>query len=197
MRNGVALAAALALHALLIGGLLRLSALRELSQREAAERRGVLTMIEVPRPDPRPQLPPRSKPLQRATVEPTTSSSTAITLPPALPSASPPALVDWRLEAARSSRQVVDDALKVPPRSLGPPNAPAKENKPAEFEWSPEPGRVGVAGGLPYVRLGKRCVVGLGFFGCAIGDLPEANGRLFDGMRDPDRYESSVPDLPH
>jgi hypothetical protein len=49
---------------------------------------------------------------------------------------------------------------------------------------------------IPYVRLGKRCVIALGAFGCAIGKLPEADGTLFDDMRDPNRPTSSVPDIP-
>jgi hypothetical protein len=44
------------------------------------------------------------------------------------------------------------------------------------------------------VRIGKRCVVGLDFSGCQIGKLPEADGTLFDDMRDPDRPRGSVPD---
>jgi hypothetical protein len=60
--------------------------------------------------------------------------------------------------------------------------------------WAPEPRKFGIAGGLPYVRLGKRCILGLGFFGCGIGKLPEASGHIFDDMRDPDRPRSSVPD---
>jgi hypothetical protein len=59
--------------------------------------------------------------------------------------------------------------------------------------WRPEPKKFGIAGGLPYVRLGKRCVLGLGFFGCAVGKLPEADGKVFDDARDPDRPWSSVP----
>ena len=39
-----------------------------------------------------------------------------------------------------------------------------------ESEWKPEPKRVGMQGLLPYIRLGKRCVVGLGFFGCGVGN---------------------------
>ena len=60
--------------------------------------------------------------------------------------------------------------------------------------WKPEPRTFGIEGGLPYVRLGKRCILGLGFFGCDLGKLPEANGRLFDDMSDSDRPRSSVPD---
>jgi len=37
--------------------------------------------------------------------------------------------------------------------------------------------------------------VGLGFFGCALGDLPKANGRLFDDMNAPDRDRNSVPQV--
>ena len=60
--------------------------------------------------------------------------------------------------------------------------------------WSPEPKKFGFAGGLPFVRLGKRCILGLGFFGCGVGKLPESNGHVLDEMRDPDRPRSSVPD---
>lgn len=64
--------------------------------------------------------------------------------------------------------------------------------------WSPEPKKFGLTDGpglrLPFVRLGKRCVLGLGFFGCGVGKLPEANGHVLDDFRDPDRPRSSVPD---
>jgi len=48
---------------------------------------------------------------------------------------------------------------------------------------------------LPYVRLGEQCVLGLGFFGCAFGRAPPES-HLFDGLKDPDRPRSSVPDNP-
>jgi hypothetical protein len=57
-------------------------------------------------------------------------------------------------------------------------------------------GRVGIAAGfIPHVHIGQRCVVGLGFFGCNLSKLPEANGHLLDGMQDPNRWRSSVPDV--
>ena len=63
------------------------------------------------------------------------------------------------------------------------------------MEWNgKEDRRVGFASGLPFVRLGKRCVVGLGFFACNPGELPEVNGHLLDDMKDPERATSSVPD---
>lgn len=76
------------------------------------------------------------------------------------------------------------------------PGLPPPECRPRSYEnrWKPEPGRFGLSGGLPYVRLGKRCAVGLGFFGCAIGNLPPPDGSLFDDMSDPNRPRSSVPD---
>jgi hypothetical protein len=44
------------------------------------------------------------------------------------------------------------------------------------------------------VEIGKRCAIGLGFFACGIGKLPDANGKLFDDIDDPERIRSSVPD---
>jgi hypothetical protein len=57
-----------------------------------------------------------------------------------------------------------------------------------------------VAEGLiAYVQVTQRCIVGVGLtgplFGCALGKKPEANGHLLDGMKDPNRQRSSVPDL--
>jgi hypothetical protein len=61
-------------------------------------------------------------------------------------------------------------------------------------DWQPEPKRAGFIGIFPYVRLG-RCIIGLGFWGCAV-QTPSADGTLFEDMRNPDRPASSVPDLP-
>jgi hypothetical protein len=70
-----------------------------------------------------------------------------------------------------------------------------KKPKPPR-EWEPEPKRFGLEGLLPFVRINERCVIGLGFFGCALGKMPEPDGHLFDDMKDPDRPTSSVPDIP-
>ncbi len=68
--------------------------------------------------------------------------------------------------------------------------------KPKEFPWDPEPDKAGLAAGfIPYVVIGERCVVGLGFFGCALGKKPPPNSHLFDGMHDPNRQRSSVPEI--
>ena len=59
--------------------------------------------------------------------------------------------------------------------------------------WNPELPRAGVEGVVPYIRLGS-CVIALGAFACAMGK-EEANGHLFDELKDPDRPRSSVPDV--
>jgi hypothetical protein len=48
-------------------------------------------------------------------------------------------------------------------------------------------------GPLPVVKVGKRCIVTIGFFGCNLSELPETNSHLLDDMRKPDRPDSSVP----
>jgi len=127
------------------------------------------------------------------------SESTAITLPEDTGQDAPGTnAIDWNLEAARSARAVVERGAKSREKHIGqhPPSPFREKKKPKEFEWDPEPKKAGLAAGfIPYVVIGQRCVVGLGFFGCSLGKKPEANGHLFDGMHDPDRQRSSVPDI--
>ena len=103
--------------------------------------------------------------------------------------------IDWSEEARRAAADAADkvpslDRSKCDSTGLADPALPNCK-PPPEFKWAPP--KAGFAGGLPYVTLGDRCVVGLGFFGCALGK-PPANGKLFDGMDDPDRDRSSVPE---
>jgi hypothetical protein len=125
--------------------------------------------------------------------------------PPAVPNFALPAenrSIDWRLEAERVARAAVEQMDQREKRRCEYSSAPehpgvslpkCSDDTP-EFHWDPEPKAAGFIGILPYVRLGKRCIVGLGFFGCAIGALPEADGHLFDHMDDSDRDRISVPD---
>ncbi len=167
---------------------------------------GVLVLLDLPPLPPEqsastsPQVTPAPAPaptISRSIPPPELpAESTAITLPPEK-EAPVNGAVDWQLEAERSARNTIDSAVKPRPRGIGEqPVSPFREKKkPHEFEWDPEPKKGGLAGGfIPYVRIGKRCVVGLGFWGCTLGKLPEANGHLFDHMSDPDRPRSSVPD---
>ena len=127
--------------------------------------------------------------------------STAITLPEETePEAPGTNAIDWRREAERSAQAVVERGAKSVEKHIGEhppvPSAFQKKKPPKEFPWDPEPKKAGLAAGfIPYVVIGQRCVVGLGFFGCALGKKPPANSHLFDGMHDPDRQRSSVPDV--
>lgn len=143
---------------------------------------------DKPKPKPTAAARPRERPDPESSGE-----SYAITEPTAIPP------IDWYSEAERAARVAGDEWVD--------PNPPCRGNEqpgsvlhgcrapkpPAE--WEPEPAKAGIDGLLPWVRLGKRCIVGLGFFGCGIGKLPEANGDVFDDMRDPDRQRSSVPEV--
>jgi len=103
--------------------------------------------------------------------------------------------IDWEREAERVARSAV---IPTKPKDCDASDEPGsmrpKCRMPGSFEWKPEPGRVGVDGLIPYVRLGKRCVLGLGFAGCGVGPLPEANSHLFDDLQNPDRARGSVPE---
>jgi hypothetical protein len=126
------------------------------------------------------------------------SESTAITLPEQSEEGPGTNAIDWQLEAQRSAHATVERNRQSREKRIGehPPSPFTPKKKPKEFEWDPEPDRAGFAEGfIPYVRIGQRCVVGLGFFGCNLSKLPEANSHLFDGMHDPDRQRSSVPEV--
>jgi hypothetical protein len=104
--------------------------------------------------------------------------------------------IDWSLEAQRSAHRAAAADKAPQARAFG--TIPASPYRPCEkressFKWDPEPKKAGFAGGLPYVQLGKRCIVGLGFFGCTLGAMPSANGTLLDDMKTENRERSSVP----
>ena len=144
--------------------------------------------------------------LFRPRAEPTiaSDSDTAITLPAGGEDQQPEKPnVDWYKEAEQVAKEHTDELVAANKRTCDPNQSdrpgsllPKCKKNTVQHEWNPKEARVGVQGLIPYVRLGKRCVVGLGFFGCALGKLPEADGHVFDDMRDPDRPQSSVPDIP-
>jgi hypothetical protein len=108
--------------------------------------------------------------------------------------------VDWQAQGAHVASQAAERMHAPGPRAFGEsPRSPYKTCKPrrSSWEWKPEPGKVGMAGLLPFVRVGERCVVGLGFFGCALGEPPPANGKLLDDMKRDDQPRSSTPGPEH
>jgi hypothetical protein len=112
---------------------------------------------------------------------------------------SPAPAIDWQREAAQSAAVTVDEEIRRETRRCSSSDTdPAwlpKCNRPAQpdFDWAPP--RAGFSGGLPYVRVGEKCVVTIGLFACAFGGDPPVNGDLFESMRDPERDRSSVPDV--
>jgi hypothetical protein len=109
--------------------------------------------------------------------------------------------IDWSREAAlaaAAAARAASAAEDKPTTFSPPPQVLRKPCQPKESSMKWQPPRFGMAGTdgglhLPYVNLGKRCVIGLGFFGCDMGELPEVNGHLLDDMHDPNRSRSSVP----
>jgi hypothetical protein len=146
------------------------------------------------------QPPPqeRSTP-QLPSAQPSADHGASEPAPPALllPEPAPPP--DWDRDAHRAADAVVSDLARREHRKCDDSDKPGswlpkcKKHAPA-FGWSDQHRAGFTSEGLPYVRLGKRCVVVMGLLGCALGALPEANGQLFDGLKDPDRDRSSVPD---
>jgi hypothetical protein len=155
-------------------------------------------------------------------LEPMTASAAAILRPSAIASADPSAIpdpfvgssgsaitelpsenpaIDWEREAQRTAASMAPSLIRKQLRECEeakkhgkyPPGCkkPASEYEP---HWEPEPRRAGFAP-LPYVRIGKRCVVGLGFFGCTLGKLPEPDGSVFENAYDTNRPQSSVPEV--
>lgn len=111
--------------------------------------------------------------------------------PIAEPRTAPAPSIDWSREAA-----AVADAHVKPPADPGfggkPLPQPRERCKVKEWQWTPEPKKGGVLP-LPYVVLG-RCVVGLGFFGCAVGEKPETNTHQLDAYKRGEKTGPSVPD---
>jgi hypothetical protein len=106
--------------------------------------------------------------------------------------------IDWNTEAEHTSQSHAASIFKQLQQACK--EAALKGEKPPECRtyrtpdaWVPEPKKFDISGGLPFMRLGNRCVIGLGFFGCGVGKLPEANSHVLDDMREPDRPRSSVP----
>lgn len=124
--------------------------------------------------------------------------------PPAIPAgaAQPPSdSIDWRLQgqitaqaqAVEGIRRQVRECEEARQHGRYPPGCAKDSYDP---HWQPQDKTAGFIGIIPYVRLGRRCIVALGFFACNTdGKLPEPDGTLLKDMQDPSRPASSVPQL--
>jgi hypothetical protein len=107
---------------------------------------------------------------------------------------------DWTSEAhsvAQSMAPLLSNELQskcATAKRLAQALPPGCKKESFAKDWQPEPKRAGFVGIFPYVRLG-RCIIGLGFWGCAV-QTPTPDGTLLEDFRNPDRPVSSVPDLP-
>jgi hypothetical protein len=153
-------------------------------------------VLDQPQPSPRTVPATRStKPAQPQRSEPAESAPAAITLTPTQPG------TDWRHEAQTEVEAQAAEAIKRQRRECDearqhgkyPPGCPKASYDP---HWQPQEKSAGFIGIVPYVRLGKRCIVVLSFFSCNLdAKLPDADGTLLKDVSDPSRPASSVPEL--
>jgi hypothetical protein len=199
-RDTLVWAAILAGHGLLLVLVLRIESQSGSRNPEAAAAKAMfwlsLTPPPVARQNSKQPVPANPKTLPRRALQPDAPApSPPITTP------EPSPRIDWSREAAVAAAAAAQAASAAADRATTlspPPQALRKPCQPRESSMKWQPSRVGMAGTegglhLPYVALGKRCVIGLGFFGCAMGELPEVNGHLLDDMHDPNLSRSSVP----
>jgi hypothetical protein len=198
--RGAAFAVALLAHALIIWALLRAFAPLPRPHLALDER---ITLLYLPPPvRAAPEtVPPTGKSAAAHSASRIRSldmpgPSTGAAPSAASPQAAPPPPIDWMAEQQRSAESTGGKLWKELSQHCR--DAEAQHIYPPECHryiapepWQPEQKHFGLAGPLPYVRAGN-CVLGLGFFGCAVGK-PPTNSHAFDGMRDPDR-PGSVPD---
>jgi hypothetical protein len=184
------LIAVICVHVLLLALFARIAT--DSHRRTDAEAKGRTVLVLISPPKVRPQLetisqaPPRANRAlgPKMKVEPRSTEKTA------------PAAVDWRAAGERAAREAVEEGARDGVRKFGEPRRKTqeREDEKYEFGWSPEPESAGFMGPFPYARLGKRCIIVLSLFSCAIGELPKPNGQLFEHMGDPNAPHSSVPE---
>jgi hypothetical protein len=188
-RDAVAFVLVLIGHALLVFIFARVREHERIANEST--NRSTLILVDVPAGPPRAIAPTPVRPAQMTIEVPMPPPLSRIEdVEPAVQPSTPS--IDWRGEAAQSARNAIQDR-KVSPRGFEEKAPAVRVPKVRPFKWDPSPGRFGFAGGLPYMELGKRCAIGLGFFGCAIGELPPPDWHLFDEMNNPHRDRGSVP----
>lgn len=134
---------------------------------------------------PQPELPTSTPPLP---------SSSPSVLPPSPSPQEPGANIDWYGQLEARAARLADVEVEnrdVAGRVIQRMREPCQPRD-SSFEWSPQEKRRGLLP-LPFIMIGERCVIGLGFFGCSLGALPEPDKHLFDDMQAGRTPRSSVP----
>jgi hypothetical protein len=106
-------------------------------------------------------------------------------------------VVDWDAAAKSAAVRALEDgtsAGKVFGDIAASPYRDCQRRK-RSWQWIPERKKSGFSGGLPWVQVSDHCIVGLGFFGCAIGELPPPRGDLLDDMDTSNQLQSTVPGI--
>jgi hypothetical protein len=154
-----------------------------------------LALTRVPPPaEPAPARP--ATPRRRREPPPAAARDVPPAMAPVATPVSPGKAPDWRAAAELSAQRVLSGEGDGRRDFTSIPESPYRDclRKPNNFEWKPDAKRTGWSGGLPYVRMGRRCVVGLGFFGCiADPELPPADGTLLEDMNTINRMDGTVP----
>jgi hypothetical protein len=130
--------------------------------------------------------------VEESAAETTPVETAAISTPTPLPA------VDWSRQGTLAAQRAAAKAAQGEQKTFSPSPVtipePCKPKK-SSMAWNGQEDRKVVwAGPLPVFKVGKRCIVTIGFFACNLNEIPEANSHLLDDMRKPDRATSSVPD---
>jgi hypothetical protein len=192
-RKYLVLAVIIGVHVLFIELLFR-NGRRSAKLPEPDEPRTLLYLYELPRSSAKPASERHA--LRRSIAPRARDAVSHESTPPEEPPAKRTA-IDWYAEAEQVARATITASAEPKPRAFGEqPKCPFHKRKPRKpnVEWEPKPKKAGFMGPLPYVRLGKRCLVIPPLFGCALGELPAPKGASLEDIRDPDRPRSSVPD---
>lgn len=192
----VAAAAVVILHLLVIALLIRANRLSR-TDRPEEQHAGILYLLSPSQPVR--QSPERASATRHRPQRPSVGRRTQILAAPRrrpgeipVPSGSK---VDWNHEAEVVAHTITGaGGTGVHPDSGEHQHSPYQKCGPSPgFAWDPEPKRAGFIGPFPYLRT-QRCFITLIGFGCAIGRLPEPNGRLLDPIKDGRVTFASVPD---
>lgn len=193
--------AVLGIHVLLALLFLRVKHGAQAQRPQAEIRANILNLLRLPRRIPNQRGPieetERSRLLPKHLRNLKASGMPGMTLPEVPPVALPyRSKMDWYRAADEVAHSLTNVRRpRVYPGSGEHPKSPYRDCvQQPQFAWDPQPTVVGLDHHLvPYLRLGKYCVITLGSFGCAFGHYPGPNGHLFDSIRNRDPTQDGEP----